>query len=204
MTELEARHKLRTVGEHYLGKFGEAVWKTVFRSSGIGYVPLCNIEAGGAPMMYGMNGNVVLPDFAINGDQFRACLDSKCKTGPVLWRRERQLRHGIDRKNYLAYQKYGYIERKNVGLGIVEFFEEFHSTDWSGRIWVESFKNLGEPIPGEYDQKHMVYWPQKRFVNLDTFTAIELIDIANGKSCGSHIGVLTKIFSEPEKQAVLF
>lgn len=176
---MDAVKQFRNATEDWLGKFGEALWKRVFEASGIGYIPLCDIENGRAPAAINPTSRVVVPDFDAYTDEWSAYIDSKAKKQSVLWRMNRQVRHGIDRRSYDHYVRIGAMQKKLAGLGIVECFD--HNWEWSGSLLIESLSELGEPIPGDYTQKHMCYWRRKDFRRLDSFTPGELIAIARGE-----------------------
>jgi len=91
MTESELLSGFRHMGEREKGRFGEAVFKQVFVSSGLRFIPLCDIQNGGAPMMEGAD-KVILPDFELIGNGFSAYVDAKCKGQSVLFRNRNQVR----------------------------------------------------------------------------------------------------------------
>lgn len=193
MTEREAKERFRTMSHAQLGKFGEAFWKKAFVSSEMRYIPLCNIEDGGAPLAKGANG-FILPDFEIQGRGGTAYVDSKVKSHPVLFRKTNQLRHGIDRKNWEAYKKAGIAGNKSCGLAIVELFRDEENKDWSGQLLVESFSGLGFPTVGTSTQAHMVYWSWKQFENLGLLFASELFAVVNGEMSVSFRSELESVF----------
>ena len=207
MTDEQIMQCFRDASEQKLGDIGESVLSAVLKSSGFHYIPLSKIDTGSAPMSESKNGRVVLPDIqaiSTNGELIDVFIDAKCKTGPVFWRKTSQWRHGIDRKNWIAYRRCGELYRKQCGIGIVELFENADDTSvWSGRIWCESLKNLGEPYAGESNQSHMVYWRQKQFCNLDTFSPSELLAIAKGKLTRSYDIEFENIFA-PRRQRGMF
>lgn len=203
MTESELLSGFRHMGEREKGRFGEAVFKQVFVSSGLRFIPLCDIQNGGAPMMEGAD-KVILPDFELIGNGFSAYVDAKCKGQSVLFRNRNQVRHGIDRRNYQHYCAAGHTTRRECGLGIVELFDETGEC-WSGSLLAESFRNLGAPIPGMSDQDHMVYWPRKMFADLNSFSPSELMDIAKARLKCDCSFELRRIFGPeiPKPQACL-
>jgi hypothetical protein len=208
MTEQETRNRFATMTEHALGNFGEAVWARILAASGLGYIPLCNIETGRAPVIEGRN-PIVLPDFEVVDAAFNVYLESKAKTTSVLWRRQNQERHGIDRKSWVAYVKAAAVSGKPCGLGIIELFREqqAHQQTWSGSVLIETLRNLGPPIVGEpeYDQRHMVYWPRKLFCDLDSWDASELLAIAKGDLLAKYPVQLSGVFKYiPSVQQELF
>lgn len=176
LSEQEAQSRFHAMEDKALGRFGEALWSAIFKASDIDYIPLCRIEDGGAPKL---SGKVVLPDFDVIGKTWSAYVDSKAKTTSVVWRKTDEERHGIDRKNYAQYQRVAAIGRKDCGLGIVELWRESTSA-WSGALLIESLSELDMPRSGESNQRHMVYWPRKRFRDLNSFTAGELYAFAKG------------------------
>ena len=210
MTEHEAQERLRKLDEWRLGQFGEAVWSNVLKPSGLRYIPLCQIANGGAPMVEAKRGGdaLILPDFEVIGDGFDVYFDSKAKTQSVIYRAAKQERHGIDGRNYQHYLRVADATGRKAGLGIVELYRDcgpLKPREWSGALLVETLGNLRTPIMGFSNQEHMLYWTRKSFHELDTLTAIELLDVANGKKCPGYPVQLSAIFrSVPRKQQDLF
>jgi hypothetical protein len=184
-----------------IGRFGEALWARVFEGSGMNYIPLHRMNGQGAPMAQGRS-KMILPDFDVAGEEFTAFVDSKAKHQSVLFRRLSEVRHGIDRSNWEHYRRIAVQYKKSCGLGIVELFN--HMEQWSGSLLIESLANLGEPIRGFSTENHMVYWPRKRFVDLDSWSAIDLHRIARGQKVVSYECELTHIFHPPPTQQTLF
>ena len=191
-----------TEGE--LGRFGEALWGAVFRQSGFGFIPLCRIERGGAPVIEGVD-EIVLPDFEVLCQRHAVLLDSKAKRRAVLFRKANEIRHGIDRRLWEHYRRAAQIARKRAGLGVIELWEDDAKT-WSGALLVECFPNLGRPFGGFGSQPHMVYWPRKRFVDLDSHPADDLMLLAKGELDVSYRHELEDIFGRPlpPEQQTLF
>jgi len=175
-----ARNKIRDSSENWLGDFGEAIWSHVFCDSGIPYIALAKIFDGGAPVIKRNQHNVILPDFEIMLDGQTAFVDSKAKRRSVIFRLKKQERHGIDRRNWEHYCNASELAGKACGIAIVECFRE-DVCHWSGSLLIETLRNLSTPEDGFSTERHMVYWPRKRFVDLSYFSACELLDIANGK-----------------------
>ena len=193
------KHELwfRTASSEQLGEFGESFWKSVFQSSGMRYVSLCNIAEGGAPLARG-DDKIVLPDFDTYGDDWTALIDSKVKSGPILWRKSGELRHGINKSSYQNYQRFGVLSVKRAGLAIVELFKDCDTKiRWSGSLLVESFINIEPPIDGFNEKPAKVYWPRKRLSDLDTLTAEELFLVVERKKEASYRAELCQIFSGP-------
>jgi hypothetical protein len=199
MNEGEARDKFLVAKPRWLGGFGESLWSKVFASSGFRYIPLCDIEHKGAPMMEGSS-EIILPDFDVVGDGWSVYVDSKAKTQPILFRKTNEVRHGIDAKNYKHYVAAGIAARKGTGVAIVELFQ-CDRTEWSGSLLVEMFRNLGSPIKGFSTQAHMVYWNRMQFVELGSFQAGELMEIASGAIKVSYRDELSSMLSTEDERA---
>jgi len=203
MTEQDAQERIWNMGAERLGQFGEAIWARIFKASNVNYIPLHQMIGDGAPMAQGQD-KMILPDFDVAGEKWCAYVDSKAKTRSILFRRMKQERHGIDRRNWQQYQLIASKYKKTCGLGIVEGFTEVRS-QWSGSLLLETLSNLGQPALGMNDQGHMVYWPRKLFVELDRWSALELLAIANGQLKVSYEHELTHIFyTRHFKQQQLF
>lgn len=203
MTEHEAQDRLWLMGDRERGAFGERLWSNVFRASGVPYVPLCKIETGRAPVIEGAS-PIVLPDFDCIAENWTAYVDSKCKKASVLYRKRRQERHGVDRKNYLHYERAAKASGKKCAIGIVECFSEECRAQWSGSLLIETLADLGPPHAGESNQGHMVYWPRKQFRDLDSFSALELLAIHDGRKSVSFRNEFEQLFRVKLKQSELF
>ena len=160
MNEREALDWFREAGESELGKFGESAWRNIFQFAGINFIPLCNIQDGGAPLMHGQV-KTILPDFDVSTNRFNAYVDSKCKRKSVMYWKAKEVRHGIDRRNWQHYVSISEFNRKRCLLGIIELFDD--SEHWSGSVLAQSLSILGSPISGFSNQSHMVYWPRNKF-----------------------------------------
>jgi hypothetical protein len=159
---------------------------------------------GGAPMIEGREG-IVLPDFELLCRRHAVLIDSKAKRQSVLYRNAGEVRHGIDRRLWEEYRFAAQEARKRAGLGIVELWDHDGET-WSGALLVESLPALGEPISGFASQAHMVYWPRKRFVDLDSHSAEDLRLLAAGELDICYRYELEDIFGKPlpAEQRVMF
>jgi len=202
MTEQDAQRYLLNANEKTLGDIGEWFWQAVFRNSTVGYIPLAKIANGGAPRVELTNGGVVVPDFDCSADRWCAFVDSKCKKNVVLWRRSRQLRHGIDKSHWEQYLECSRRYRKRCAIGVFECFDD--NDKWSGEYMIETFDELSAPYFGESNQAHMVYWAKKAFRNLGMITASELSDIIHGRKKAPPCSYeLEMVFARP-KQGDLF
>lgn len=162
-----------------LGRLGERIWAAIFTASGLRYIPLAEIETGRAPMLEG-NGRTILPDFDVYGMRRAIFVEVKAKTRSVVFRLAGEHRHGIDRRNYEEYMRIRWEARKRCGLAILELLDGDNDR-WSGSLLVESLQELSQPISGFGPQAHMVYWPRKRFRDLDSWSAADILARANGQ-----------------------
>lgn len=204
MTEEEARQRILRFPPEKLGKLGERIWAAIIAASGLRYIPLAEIENGGAPMLEGQT-KTILPDFDVYGMRRAVFVEAKAKTRAVVFRLAGEHRHGIDRRNYEDYMRIRWEARKRCGLGVLEILDG-DSDRWSGSLLIESLQELGQPIDGFSTQSHMVYWPRKRFRDLDSWSAVEIIAHANEQSSPSYRNELIDIFAvkQEEFQANLF
>jgi hypothetical protein len=200
--ETRARDKIRGAHPQWLGDFGEAIWSNIFAASGIPYVSLAKICDGGAPMIKRRNNSIVLPDFEIMESGKAAFVDSKAKKRSVVYRLKNEERHGIDRRNWNHYCNASELSGRPCGIAIVECFSDCLD-NWSGRLLIETLANLSTPFDGISSEKHMIYWPAKRFKHLNSLTAVELIDLANGRRTEILTMALNDIFW-PHVQQELF
>lgn len=205
-SESDARRILSTESMDWLGKFGEAIWANVLAASGYHYVPLAELSMGGAPMMQSNTNKIVLPDFDAMKDGKSAYLEAKAKSTSVFYRISRQERHGIDLRNFKQYQKAAAVAGKRCAIAIVECMreEEAYRPRWSGSLLIESLIELGEPVRGESNQDHMIYWRRKQFRDVNSFTAVELFALANGTLRENASYELDRVFNGAFKQAELF
>jgi hypothetical protein len=180
------------------GRLGESICKTMLASSGVFYIPLCDIENGSAPMAVGGCSKIVLPDFEVTGHNWSAYLDAKVKTQSIRWRKTGELRHGINKSNYEQYEKMGVLGNKSCGLFIVELLDD--DMAWSGAILAESFRGLGKAEPGFNEPTSKVYWPRSRFLSLGCYSPGELVDFARGAKAESMDAILKPCFGPlPQK-----
>lgn len=214
-TDADALKWYWSAKEEQLGRFGETVWSNILKASDVFCIPLAQIENGGAPKMESGSGGVVLPDFDVASADgaWSLFLDSKCKSGPVLWRKTGQLRHGIDLRNYLAYKRVSETFRKRAGICIVELFKECEKDlerrgaqpTWSGRLLVEALTNIGEPIlddPNAIVIDRKAYWPAKAFCDLDTLGPLELMNVARNIGVKSYRMEFEQIFAKQRQRAL--
>ena len=177
------------------GKFGERICKAILVASGVHYIPLCDLENGGAPMAVGGEGKVVLPDFDVIGGELSAYIDAKVKTQSIRYRKTGQVRHGINLRNYESYRRMGVLSKKQCGLFIIELLDD--AMQWSGSILSESFAGLGEPSKGFNEPTPKVYWPRNRFNSLGSYSASELVDISSGRLTVTMESILKESFGPP-------
>lgn len=175
-------------GHEDLGKFGEELWARIMSDCGLFYIPLHSLPAlnGKGPRLQG--NDTILPDFEItsNGKVRRCYMDSKCKTSPVRYENANEIREGIDRKDWDAYETISGINRQKCALGMCELFHPplrrgEDASDWLGALIIQSLGVLGSPILGFSNQAHMVYWPRNKFhVVARTVEPSKLYAIAKG------------------------
>lgn len=198
----DALARLLRLNERGLGDFGEQVLSNILRASGVRYIPLSKIDRGGAPRIEQANGFTALPDIDAAAAEWTAFVEVKCKSQSVYWRRDRQIRHGIDRVRFHDYERAAEVFKKHCAVAIVELYREDGVT-WSGSILIERLLELGPPFDGEGPQRHMVYWRRKDFHDLDSFTPEELWDIHDGRVSRSFELELMQVFAR-KKQRDLF
>lgn len=180
--EDDARRQLVCASPEWLGGFGEELWKRVLASSGWTYIPLCQIENGGAPLARGEETAFVLPDFDAAKDGFSVYVDAKVKSQSIIYRKKNQERHGINEACWNAYRLAGITSSKDCALAILELHSErsLGRVEWSGSLLFETLKNLGSPRCEHPEKPPKVYWPRKAFRDLDSFTALELFQLVTG------------------------
>lgn len=205
-SDSEALAKLTTASKEALGGLGEAIWANVLRASGWLYIPLAQIENGGAPCGIDANGYTVLPDFDAKNQGDSIYLDAKVKTQSIRYRLARnQERHGINQSAYLSYRRMEDAAGQRCCLGIVELQqqEESGGLAWSGSLLMETLANLGQPRCENPERPPKVYWPRKRFVDLDSFSPRELFQLATGELTRSYAYEIDRIV-RPMTQSSLF
>lgn len=190
-----------------LGKFGERLWSRIMCDCGLMYVPLKDLPAinGKGPRMRGAGSDVILPDFDVTSGRRRAYMDSKCKTGPVLYEKANEWRQGIDRKDLVDYESMSAINRQKCFIALVEIFtDEKNPGEWSGTLLMQTLGELGSPIRGVSTQSHMVYWPRRKFVQVGTMEPKQIWDVSNGleqtpESIRHEVG---RLFARKESTAI--
>ncbi len=191
---MNARERLLRKTRHELGQMGEKLCERIFHNSGLRFIPLCKHSDRGAPMLLGKD-KVILPDFDVKGGTWDAYIDAKAKTRCVVYRNaNNEVRHGIPVTNYEHYVKMGIIDRKQAGVLLVELLDE--NDRWSGTLLAESFINLGKPFPGIGSMTDTVFWPRKRFVDLDSLLPEEIESVCSGSLSRSYAAELQDIFTE--------
>lgn len=147
---------------------------------------LSKIDDGGAPMMLGKD-KIIAPDFDCYGGcsayRYSVYIDSKVKGGPILFRLKKQVRHGINERNYRHYMKCAELADKPCALAITELFTDYDDpSTWSGCLLLQSLTKLGTPeysIPGT-EPEAKAYWQRKRFRPVGAFGLMSLNEIARG------------------------
>jgi len=203
---MTAEERLRTLTGKPLGRFGEKVVKTILVKSGLHYIALADIESGGAPMLCGARPEI-LPDFEAHLWQPKprsVFIEVKAKHRSVFFGKANEIRHGIERRNYHSYLRVRSQFRRRCGIAIVELYDP--ELRWSGSFLVESLANLGEPIDGFSSMANTVFWPRKRFCDLETFTPEELLALSCGGGAANFRKELMEIFGVgvEEFQAAMF
>lgn len=112
-----------------------------------------------APKLAGLWRGHPVPDLdcARNGNRF--WVEVKTKKEAVLWRRDNELRHGIETRLLEHYQTVESISGCPCYLFI---FEES-----TGCLIAETLMNLGKPYIGTDRGTPMAYWPRAAFRQLD-------------------------------------
>lgn len=205
-TDNDAIDQLRSASKEALGGLGEAIWANVLRESGWMYIALAQIENGGAPCGFDSRGRTVLPDFDAKSKGDSVYLDAKVKSQSIRYRlKNNQERHGINESAYRAYRRMEIEAGQRCCLGIVELWqqEENGGLAWSGSLLIETLANLGEPRCENPERPPKVYWPRKRFCDLDSFTPREVFALATGELRRSYAYEIDRIV-RPVVQSSLF
>lgn len=167
-------------GHENIGAFGEQLWSRIINGCGFFYIKLADMPAVNrkGPRLTGSD--AILPDFQVSGR--RQCfIDSKCKTGPVLFGKANELRHGIDLKCWESYQAISGITRQRCALAICELFDRDQNGEWSGTLMLQTLGALGRPSFGFSTQSHIVYWPRSRFHIIAQSQPLGLWAMAHGR-----------------------
>jgi len=163
----------RFINKHEeLGDFGERLWSHIFRGCGLRYIKLADLPAmnGRGPSLQG-DSDETLPDFEISGQQRRAYVDSKCKSGPVMFYKANEMRQGVDTRCWESYKTISEIHRQKCILAIAEVFtlcdkQQPSNREWSGALLMQTLWRLGPPIKGFSTMDDMVLWPRSRFAEI--------------------------------------
>lgn len=168
-----------------LGGFGEAVWGNLLRRAGYACIWLSAIEQGGAPMALSDGYGTVVPDFDVKSGGRSVYVDAKTKKRSICYRKAREERHGINENCFRSYRRISQMAGSECCIAIVELQRENESgrVVWSGSLLFETMTNLSKPVSEHPESPPKVYWPRKRFCDLDGgLTALELYAIACGES----------------------
>lgn len=144
---MNAENEILGMNEERLGKLGEDLWSVGFMAWGLHYTPLHKIQCGGAPLQLGERA-MVLPDFDLQGFQFRVFADVKTKKNVVRFRLANELRHGILRRHYEAYETVSMRARQHCCIALLECFGEKEQNIWSGSLLLQGLDKLGRPSIG--------------------------------------------------------
>lgn len=189
-----------------MGQIGEEICLNIASEAGFKIIFLAKVGGGGPALSLGKEKGI-LPDFELRCPEHRygAYLDAKTKSGPVWARNARQLRHGIDRRNWEAYKNHGDDFGQLAGLFLCECFKSYEDLkDWSGAILVQSLEKLGEPYPElgrEYPPK--VYWRRNQFRALGHWSPEQWAKMALGSEIPKLESHFHATFNQRE-QKVLF
>jgi hypothetical protein len=206
MTEDEAQGRLRRLTPDQLGAFGEDIWKNVLAESGWLYIPLARIADGGAPMARRNGEAIILPDYQACKDGKTVFVEAKAKTQSIIYNNAKQERHGIDLKNYVHYIRAAAASSLPCAIGIVELWREESYRGrlyWSGSLLIETLRELGDPRSENPETPPKVYWRRKQFRDVESFTAVQLYQLAYGKLKRSFKFELDRLF-DPYVQRGLF
>lgn len=165
----------------WLGKFGEDIWRWVLECSGWYYIPLANIDDGGAPMMRGNGESTILPDADICRHDRNLYVEAKAKSQSIFFRKKGKERHGINERNYRHYRRISDIRKQRCAIAVVEIQSEYEAfrLRWSGSLLIATLKDLGEPSSEHPENPPKVYWNCKDFNYIATdLTAMELFELA--------------------------
>jgi hypothetical protein len=117
-----------------------------------------------------------------------------------------QERHGINYQNYRSYSRMAAESGQPCALGLIELNRQREDGGivWSGSLLFGTLSSLGEPRAENPEIPPKVYWPRKRFGDLDGgLTATELFEIACGQSRRNYTLELKQAVF-PFKQTALF
>lgn len=207
MTDREAKQIIdeKSRSSEWLGKFGEAIWKNVIHNSGWYYISLAKIAEGGAPLARGENGNLILPDYDACREGRSILIEAKAKKQSIVYRIKRQVRHGINQENYQHYLEFSRQQGKRCCIGLVELYDERldGSLVWSGSLLFETLSNLGDPRSEHLEQPRKVYWQRKQFVDLDSFSPRELLELASGRLKRSYSSELEQILFPMRQKSLI-
>lgn len=154
--------QFRESSEFQRGRRGEQVVAEWLKKRGCYIIPSYDYagENGDkAPKLQGLWEGHPVPDLDCSRNGHRFWVEVKTKKEPVLWRRDNELRHGIELRLLEHYQTVQLISGCPCYLFI---FEEL-----SCCLLAETLGTLGEPRTGTDRGRKMAYWPRAAFRPLD-------------------------------------
>lgn len=163
----------RFINKHEdLGEFGERLWSNIFRGCGLRYIKFADLPAvnGRGPHVQG-GSEETLPDFEVGSHVRRAYVDSKCKSGPVMFYKANEMRQGVDERCWRAYSAVSEFNRQKCILAIAEVFslcdkQQTGDREWRGALLMQTLGRLGKPLEGFSTMSDMVLWPRDRFAEI--------------------------------------
>lgn len=152
----EPKEEFKNSKEWKIGERSQRIVEVVLRETGCGFVRTHAIDDPsdpGAPSLILGEWKIVLPDLDVTERGRRFWLEVKGKTEPAFYRKRNRYQHGIDRRNWEAYQRVG--EESGAPVYIVIHEQQ------KGNLLIQRIERLSEVVlDGEGSMTHMVYFPR--------------------------------------------
>ena len=141
------------------GQRSQLTVERVLKETGCGFIRTHAIEDPdnpGAPALTLGEWEIVLPDLDVTKRGRRFWLEVKGKTKPAWYTKKQRYQHGIDTKNWEAYQ---HVEEETGSPVYVVIHEQ-----QSGDLLIQSVEELCKvELPGEGSMSHVTYFPRDAF-----------------------------------------
>jgi hypothetical protein len=138
------------------GEKSQRTVERVLKETGCGFIRTHAIEDPenpGAPALSLGEWEIVLPDLDVTKRGRRFWLEVKGKTKAAWYVKKQRLQHGVDTKNWEAYQR---VEKESGTPVYIVFHEQV-----DGNLLIQSVEELRKvELPGEGSMSHMTYFPR--------------------------------------------
>lgn len=150
--------------EFILGRNGEQLVADYLK--GLGWYVIPSYDYSGednnkAPKLQGIKDGFPVPDLDVAAGGVRRWVEVKTKTSPTWTIKTQRFEHGIEH-----YDDYLRVSRETGTEAWLAIFETS-----TGELYMQSFKDLGEPRRTTFAGKRMSFWARDAFILIAKFAA---------------------------------